>query len=307
MKIDRIEDKRPLSPDDEVTVKLCGNIAEIRYMHSNFVGGVIKKLNAHQYVDMRTGEIKDFEHTTTREQSKGTVSQSLRNLRDIINANLTDPSTVLWITLTYRENMQDTKRLYEDYRKFWLRFSYFLKKQNLPSAEYIIATEPQGRGAWHIHGLFIFPRKAPYIPNKEIARLWGHGFCNTKSLKNISNPGLYLTSYLTDIDLDKAMSLGISKGNLKSVDFIDETGNHKKKAILKGGRLKLYPSNFKLYRTSKGIKRPKIIKTTEEKAQEIVENSPLIYEKTLSLVDEDGEIKNIINYRQFNLKGEKTT
>ncbi len=62
----------------------------------------------------------------------------------------------------------------------------------------------------------------------------------------------------------------------------------------------MYPANFKMYRTSRKIKRPIIFTTTEEKAQEIIGNAPQIYEKTISITDEVGEVKNIINYRQYN-------
>ncbi len=62
----------------------------------------------------------------------------------------------------------------------------------------------------------------------------------------------------------------------------------------------MYPANFKMYRTSRKIKRPIIFTTTEKKAQEIIGNAPQIYEKTISITDEVGEVKNIINYRQYN-------
>ena len=81
------------------------------------------------YVDKHTGEVKEFQHHASRAEDKASVSQSLRKLRDLINANLEDPETALWATLTYRENMTDPARLYEDYRRFWQRFKYYLSKQ----------------------------------------------------------------------------------------------------------------------------------------------------------------------------------
>ena len=197
----------------------------------------IQKLSADEYVDLRTGEVKEFQHTDNRAQSKSAVSQSLRNLRDLINSNLTDPETVRWVTLTYRENMADEKRLYEDWRRFWQRFKYYLHKRGLPTAEYIIAAEPQARGAWHLHCLFIFPEKAPYIHNSEIARIWGNGFTKTKSLRGISNPGLYLTAYLGDMELTEAMREGMKKGQIKEVTSTDERGKQKKKAVNEKFRL----------------------------------------------------------------------
>lgn len=265
------------------------------------VGCPIEKLNNDCYVDKRTGEIKEFQHKKSRMNDKASVAQSLARLRDLINCNLTNPNNALWVTLTYAENMTDTVRLYEDYRRFWQRFCYYLKKQNYPKAEYIIAAEPQTRGAWHLHCLFFFPKKAPFIPNDDMARIWGgNGYTKTQRLKGIS-PSLYLICYLRDMELTEALSVGITKGrDIHEVEITDEQGKKQKKAVIKGARLALYPAGFNIYRTSRKIKRPIVFKTTEEKAQKIIGNAPKTYEKTISIADEAGEVKNIINYRQYN-------
>lgn len=252
------------------------------------------------YVDKRTGEVKEFRHTANRSDSKNSVSQSLRKLRDLINANLSEPEKALWVTFTYRENMRDTKRLYEDFRRFWTRFRYYLVKNGHPTAEYITAAEPQARGAWHLHCLFLFPEKAPFIPNAAVAHIWGHGFTKTKSLQEIDNPGLYLTAYLGDMELSEALRTGNIRGQIAEVSTTDEQGRKQKKAIVKGARLRLYPPGFNLYRSSRGVKRPKIWQTTEAEAQTIVNSAPLTYEKTIAVTNEAGEVKNIINYRQYN-------
>lgn len=302
MNIDRIPDVRPGTPDTPVTVKRCGNLYEIRYMTSASEPPPIYKLDADHYVDTRTGEVKDIHRSTTRADDKASVAQSLRKLRDLINTNLTDPATALWVTLTYAENMRDAKRLYEDFRRFWQRLCYYLDKQGHLPAEYITAAEPQARGAWHLHGLFLFPEKAPFIPNRDMARIWGHGFTKTKSLQGIDNPGLYLTAYLGDMELTEAMDAGSTRGRITEANTTDEQGKHQKKAIIKGARLRLYPSGFNLYRASRGVKKPEIWQTTETEAQEAIGGAPLTYEKTISITDEAGKVKNIINYRQYFLK-----
>ncbi len=72
----------------------------------------LQKLNADEYIDLRTGVVELFQHTTSRAEDKASVAQSLRNLRDIINSNLTEPESALWVTLTYKSNMRDPQRLY---------------------------------------------------------------------------------------------------------------------------------------------------------------------------------------------------
>lgn len=292
MKIDRISNVRP-GPNTPVTVKRCGNITEIRYAVHGPPAIAIEKLSADLYADKRTGEVKEFQHHESRAADKASVSQSLRKLRDLINANLKNPETALWVTLTYRENMTDSARLYEDYRRFWQRFKYYLCKQGHPPAEYITAAEPQARGAWHLHCLFLFPGKAPFIPNANIARIWGHGFTKTKSLNGIENPGLYLTAYLGDMELSESVSAGTFQAKR-----LAESKN-KKKAIVKGARLKLYPPGFNLYRYSRGVKRPEVRQTTEQEAQAEISGMALTYEKTISVTDESGAVRNIINYRTY--------
>lgn len=196
MNINRIPDVRPEDPDTPVTVKRCGNVTEVRYSVHGSPTIAIEKLSADLYADKRTGEVKKFQHHDSRASDTASVSQSLRKLRDLINANLEGPETALWLTLNYRENMTDPARLYADYRRFWQRFKYYLNKQGHLPAEYIIAAEPQGRGAWHLHCLFLFPCKAPFISNADMARIWGHGFTKTQNLKGVINPGIYLSAYL---------------------------------------------------------------------------------------------------------------
>ncbi len=304
MIVKRIENERPRA-EAPVTVKECGNVIEVRYAVHGPPEISIAKMNINEYVDLRTGEVKEFQHTANRAENKSSVAQSLRKLRDLINANLEDAETALWVTLTYRENMRDTKRLYEDFHAFWKRFRRYLDKQGHPPGEYIIAAEPQGRGAWHLHCIFLFPSKAPYIPNADIARIWGHGFTKTKGLRNIDNPGLYLTAYLGDMEFTEAVTSGAKRGRLVEVDTKDEQGQKQKKAVVKGARLHLYPPGFNLYRSSRGVKRPKVCTISEGEAQKLIGTAPLTYEKTISITGEDGEVKNIINYRQYNRQRQK--
>ena len=78
-------------------------------------GGVIRKLNKNTYVDTRTGVICKFKHTTTRMDDIKSIKNSMSNLRDLVNTNVTNAENCLWVTLTYKENMPDNKRLYTDF------------------------------------------------------------------------------------------------------------------------------------------------------------------------------------------------
>ena len=301
VKIERLQENLEPAENCNVRVKKMGNITEVRYMSRNSECS-IKKINRESYVNLSTGELKEFVHTESRAENLTSVSQSLAKLRDLLNTNITDPSHCLWVTLTYKENMQDNKRLYQDFRKFHMRMLHYLKKNGSPTYEYIVAMEPQARGAWHAHMIMIFPDKAPYIPNDTLATVWGHGFTKTKLLKDVDNVGLYLTAYLTDMELSDAIlsAHGKIKGNLKAVSVVDEQGKKQTKAILKGTRMTLYPAGFRLCRTSRKIKRPQVVECTEAEAMKEVGDAPLTFERTIKVTDDSGQGFNIINYRQYN-------
>ena len=80
-----------------------GNITEILYSEKRSRGGYITKIYADHYVDNRTGELLEFKHIENRSQDLASVAKSLKRLRDLLNANITDVSHCRWFTLTYAE------------------------------------------------------------------------------------------------------------------------------------------------------------------------------------------------------------
>ena len=149
MKIEKIPNIEP-NPESLVQLKKTGNIFEIRTMTKN-PKMPIKKIDKENFIDIKTGEIKNFKHAEKRVDNITTVSQSLKTMREYINTNIAEPKRALFITLTYAENMQDTKRLYEDFKKFNMKLKYYLNKNNLPPYEYFLVIEPQARGSLHAH------------------------------------------------------------------------------------------------------------------------------------------------------------
>lgn len=285
MKIENIEIHRR----DIVRVKKMGKITELMFTNHVNSNISIRRLDGQNYVDLNTGEVKQFKHISNRSDALNEIRQSLGRLRDYINTNVHEVENCRWITLTYAENMTDPVRLYKDFEKFWKKFKYKYGK----NIEYISCCEPQGRGAWHIHLLAIFDKKAPFIPNNEVLfPMWGHGFTSIHELKNVTNVGVYLTAYLTDIELGDCTS-NYTDSDIKEVDV-----QGVKKRIVKGGRLHLYPPKFNIYRCSRGIKKPEVCRITEEEAQKNISAATLTFEKTIRLVDE--QLDKIISYRYYN-------
>lgn len=282
---------------ETVRVKTCGNIKEVMYTQNRGHGAVIRKLNKTDYVDTRTGEVKKFEKQKTRKDDKISLSRSLSNGRDYINANVTEPEKCRWITLTYAENMQDEKKLDNDWKNF-------RKKLNkvYGHTEFISAAEPQARGAWHLHVILIFPGVAPFIENKALAKLWGHGFVKITRLQNVDNVGAYLTAYLGDIPLDEYDDLEAlpNKCKVRDCEYLEEDGTTVTKRVIKGGRLHLYPAGMHIFRNSRGCKKPEKKYCSAETAEKEVSGMKLTYETTKFLTDEATGFSTVINYRFYN-------
>jgi len=298
-------DYEPIDGQKKVKLTIMKNIVEIMSMEKkNLTPFGIKKINGEEYIVLATGEVKKFQKIDNRSQDKESLRKTFKKIRQLINANFVGAPNELCFTITYKENMTDTKILYKDFDGFMKKLRYKYK-----TVEYINVVEPQGRGAWHCHVLLRFDDyKKIFIPNKEIAELWGHGFVKVKAIrKNIDNLGAYLSAYLGDVELQnnnisELIEAGIIKpGQAFNVKEVEVDGIKKK--FIKGGRLVLYPPGMNIYRTSRGIKQPEIIDNISyDEAKKIVGGSTPTYSTCTCILDNDNIILNSIIYEQYNLK-----
>lgn len=292
----------PKNPNLMVKVTEMGNVVEIQYMSHRNTKQTIQMLEGgEQFVICSTGEIKDVEHHKTRKDNRKGLYKTFANARAVINANVTDVSKVRWCTLTYEENMTDTKRLYDDFKKFNMRFQHYCKNNGYTNPEYIVMMEPQGRGAWHAHLLYIWQdMKAPYIPNEVFRNLWRHGFVRIKKLDNVDNVGAYLTAYLGDMEINEMDATKVSGKKCKVVEVEDENGKKVSKAIIKGGRLDLYPANFNMLRCSRGVKRPVEEMMCQDQASKKVLGATKTFESAVKLTDIENDFETVIIREQYN-------
>lgn len=291
MNVNKLEDNIHPLGGEMVRVKSTGHITELMWVEKRNTKMYIRKVSADEYIDIReepdpeTGELilHKFNRSNNRAENKAGVAKSLALGRDLLNTNITDVNRCRWVTLTYAENMTDPKRLYEDFKNFNKRLRYKLGEKY----EYIVAMEPQGRGAWHAHVVMIFDHKAPFIPNHELAEIWGHGFVTVKKLDDVDNVGAYLTAYLGDMDLSDVENgnVEVPKGyhDVKVVEVEDDNGEILEKRYIKGGRLHLYPPKFNIFRYSRGIKKPTTEMMRADKAEKKVSADTLTFEKTLKI------------------------
>jgi hypothetical protein len=290
------------NPSLPVKVTEMGNIVEVQYMSRRNSKQTIQMLpGGEHFVICATGEIKDIEHHNTRKDNRKGLYKTFANARALINTNITDVSKVRWCTLTYAENMTDPKQLYKDFQQFNQRFQYYCKQHNYGKPEYIVMMEPQGRGAWHAHLLYIWKNmKAPYISNEDFRKLWGHGFVRIKKLDNVDNVGAYLTAYLGDMEINEIDNKLDYIGSECKVIEMDEDGKKVKKAFVKGARLDLYPSNFNMIRCSRGIKRPVSEMMSQDTAKEKVLGATKTFESAIKLIDSENDFESVIIKEQYN-------
>lgn len=290
------QERYPISPDSIVTVTEMSHLTEIQYMEKMNSRANIKKLNSDEYVDLQTGEIKEFEKTENRSQSYNSLRQTFKRLRYLINNNFVGNKNELFLTSTYKENMRDPKKLYKDNEKFIKRLRYHFKDET--TIDYINVVEPQERGAWHCHMLLRFnDLEKIFIPSEKMADLWGHGFVKIKSMENVDNIGAYLSAYLADVELTSENAMFAMRNDLK-IEEKDVDGQ--KKIFVKGGRLHMYPTGMNLYRKSAGIKLPERKKMKYSEAIKKVGSTEPHFTKDIQISIDDFE--NIIAYEQYNSK-----
>ena len=281
-----------INDNSYVTLTMMNDIFEIQYMEkSNFTNN-IQKLDADRYVVLETGEIKEFDKSENRSENKNSLNQTMKKLRYLINANFSGKPNELWITLTFADSLlaRNANAVYLYFNKFIKRLRYKYGKD----LEYIAVLEPheikngdiKNWHGYHFHLLLkSYVRKKIFIPHEDFENIWGLGFCRIERLNNIDNIGAYLSAYLTNVE-----------DNSEIVDCAN------KKKYIKGARLWLYPKGIRIYRKSKGIKKPTRIKMTYAEARTIIGVEPH-YRKKIPIEIDD--FQNTIIYEQFNRRRKK--
>ena len=136
-----------------------------------------------------------------------------------------------FVTLTFKENIQDITVTNREFKYFIQRLNYSLYHTKIQLLKYIATWEKQKRGAIHYHVIFF---DFPYIAKEKLQDLWSHGFIkiNRIDVDSKENRGRYLSKYFwKDLDVKE----------------------HKKKAFFKSQNLKM-PKETKLMLTDDMIR-----------------------------------------------------
>lgn len=287
--------------DEYVTFTKMNHISEIMYMSRMNTKSNIKKISHDEYVDLKTGEIKQFELSETRADNVNSLKQTFKKLRYLINNNFVGNLNEFFITLTFspnefgwRPSVSDTEYLAKCMKVFIQRL-----KRKYGQIEFVRVLEPHEDGHAHYHMLIRFDDyENIYIANSELNALWGHGFVRINSLKDVDNIGAYVSAYFSDIELNE------QTGHDKMMTDNDSTVIVEKgdKKYIKGGRLKYYPVGVQIFNKSKGLKYPDRKRMTYLEAKEKAGSIQPTFQKSVILSDLDDDFELKLRYEYFNSK-----
>jgi hypothetical protein len=118
------------------------------------------------------------------------VARTRQNVYRLVEAN-TEKDVSQFFTLTFRENIQDTKKANAIFRNFIRRVSYHFGIH----VKYIVVLEFQKRGAIHYHGIFF---NVPEMTKKDLQALWlsDSPQVDIEYPKGIRSVGAYIAKYI---------------------------------------------------------------------------------------------------------------
>lgn len=293
MKITKVDEVQ-IAASSLVTVTKMNHILEVQHMEKRNNTCHIKKLDSDRYVEIATGEIKDFRKTENRSQGLNSLRQTFKKLRYLINNNFTGSPNELFLTLTYKNQTNDHLQVGKDYDAFLRKLKRRYK--DVSTVDALKVLEPHATGNYHMHVLLRFnDLEQAYIPSDELAEIWGLGFVKIQSLKGVDNIGAYLSAYMADLEVPDDYSH-------QNSDLEEKLVNGQKKKFIKGGRLVFYPTGVNLYSKTKGILYPEREDMYYSEAKKIVGAATPHYKKSLHIADEEKDFSNTITYEQYNLK-----
>lgn len=289
--------------DDNLYIRFrnMNGIVELQYMAKRNNVCPIKVLDGNCYLVKSTGEVRFFDKTgTNRSHSYKSLYRTFKKLRYLINNNFFGDKNELFVTLTYGGN--DRPLISNGSKKFYTDFKIYIRslRRVYGDIEFINVVEPHEDGHLHAHVLLKFMgQKSVFIDNdtEMECKFWKHGWTSTRSLVGVTNIGAYLSAYLSDLEVsDLAVNDCLERGERIRIKEIEG------KRYIKGGRLKYYPKNFRIYRRSKGILEPTFVEGVSgdiKKKIGILGREP-DFSKRYDVVNSD--FNNIIIYEHFNLR-----
>ena len=178
----------------------CFEIEQYQYLDKP----VIRNYKREERKKKNNGENKKKEKKTQTEKAQSSVSRTRKDIRRLVNSN---PQLIKFLTLTTTST--DIGKMNREFKLFTQRmkakdcfpdFQYLSVPEFQKDIDFFGKVKPDG-GAVHYHLLC----NLPYVDQKKIAKIWGHGFIKIKRVSHVTNLGAYLCKYLQKDMHDKRM------------------------------------------------------------------------------------------------------
>jgi hypothetical protein len=192
-------------------VVISGNITEIYEYQNPVYTGTSNNKNGRTKQDSKNKEENREKH----------IIEIKKAIRRQINTNYVK-GQARFITLTFKDNLQDLTEAHKQYKQFIRRFTRVLGKKPL----YTAVIEFQKRKAIHYHIVFYnLPDKLDLTVMRSIWTEYTGGSINVKRITHVDNVGAYVTAYLS-VDADKLIG---------RKSYLNSKGLKQPEEIKKGG------------------------------------------------------------------------
>lgn len=261
----------------------------------------IKNLGDGNYMVCSSGEVRKYaEHGDTRAEDVASLKRTFQSISDIVNANAQYPERLKWLTLTYDPKVcvPTLDDVLNHFRLFNKSVRRWEKRNGKARHEYIAVLEPQGSGIWHLHVIMVWLHvRAPFIPREVLEAAWSTGrgadrvklgFINVHKCDCADNLGLYLCSYLGNIELGAGESAPDGCDEVIRELMDPETGKMVSKRFAKGARLHFYPKGVKILRHSMGVRMPKKVEVSRRDLERIRKEYQPKYSSSREIVTPSG-------------------
>lgn len=181
-----------------------GHIVEI-YEYQNTRAKLPLNIDDEEY----NGDVEEKEKESEKEiivedrkdeYRQRTNIRARNKLRRLVNANFDNKS--LFVTLTFAKNIIDIPFANNEFNKF-------IKRMRDRQGDFVHTSviEFQERGAIHYHMVCNYKtdwksHEELQARERELAKIWSHGFCDIQEIKHLDNVGAYLIKYMTKDNID---------------------------------------------------------------------------------------------------------
>lgn len=178
----------------------------------------------------------EFDNSLTDRQNN--QHKARNNLRRLITANFNKNSK--FITLTFANNLTCVKTANYEFMKFIQRLRYRYGKE----FKYANVIQFQTRGAVHYHMM----SDLPYIEQKELEKIWKHGFVFINKITHVDNVGAYMIRYMGK-DMDDTRLMGqksymTSKNLERPKEFVGDAADEVIKKLNLKDKKRVYDSFY---------------------------------------------------------------